>query len=91
MSDRSRGDSLPMVVPQDDDDDDPPIVVPAERPARRTGLPRVFRDRLFTSRVLILPSGRQLQVAKGCVVVSADDSKALAFLQARDDFEPQQE
>lgn len=46
----------------------------------------VFRDTLFTSRVLILPEGRTLRVAKGQVSVLSTDTVGLTYLQARADF-----
>ncbi|MNJ35473.1 hypothetical protein D3C77_302120 [compost metagenome] len=63
---------------------DPPA---APKPA----VPQVFRDSVFTSRVLILPKGRQLPVAGGLVTVAADDTEALQFLHAHPDLKPLQE
>ncbi|WP_095148163.1 hypothetical protein [Pseudomonas sp. Irchel s3a18] len=47
----------------------------------------IFRDTLYTSRVLILPEGeRTLRVAKGQVAVASDDTVALEYLRGRKDF-----
>jgi len=45
----------------------------------------VFRDKEFTSRTLILPEGRTVQVAGG--KVEATDLELLTFLRARSSFE----
>lgn len=50
-----------------------------------------YRDNLYTSRVLILPQGRHLSVARGRVSVSADDAEALQYLDAHPDLKPLQE
>lgn len=47
-----------------------------------------YRDNRYTSRVLILPQGRQLPVAVGRVSVSADDAEALQYLDAHPDLKP---
>jgi hypothetical protein len=47
-----------------------------------------YRDNLYTSRVLILPQGRQLSVAGGRVSVSVDDGEALQYLDAHSDLKP---
>jgi hypothetical protein len=48
-----------------------------------------FRDKVFTSRTLIIPgTGRTLPVAKAAVEVSASDEQALSYLKAHDEFEP---
>ena len=48
-----------------------------------------FRDKVFTSRTLIIPAtGRTLPVSKGCVAVSASDEQALSYLKAHKEFEP---
>ena len=49
--------------------------------------PSVFRDTLYTSRVLILPDGRQLAVAQGQVSVPASDSAALEYLSRHPDLQ----
>lgn len=48
----------------------------------------VFRDTLYSSRVLILPDARQLPVSHGLVSAAPDDSVALAYLQEHPDLEP---
>lgn len=55
-------------------------VVPAEVVKRP-----VFRDKEFTSRTLILPEGRTVQVVGGRV--EATDLELLTFLRARSSFE----
>ncbi|WP_240891336.1 hypothetical protein [Pseudomonas sp. TMW22091] len=46
---------------------------------------RVFRDKVYTSRTLILPSGSALPVAKGRVNATTDDQ--LQYLSTHPDFE----
>ncbi|NNB51425.1 hypothetical protein HBN89_19445 [Pseudomonas fragi] len=46
---------------------------------------RVFRDKVYTSRTLILPSGAALPVAKGRV--HAADDQQFQFLSTHPDFE----
>ncbi len=47
----------------------------------------IFRDKLYTSRVLILlDAGRTLKVEKGQVAVASDDTVALEYLHGRKDF-----
>ncbi|WP_242198031.1 MULTISPECIES: hypothetical protein [unclassified Pseudomonas] len=46
---------------------------------------RVFRDKVFTSRTLILPSGEALPVIAGRVTACGDDQ--FAFLKAHPDLE----
>ncbi|MCW2267777.1 hypothetical protein D3C77_132850 [compost metagenome] len=48
----------------------------------------VFRDALYTSRVLILPDNRQLIVSSGQVTASPDDDVALVYLQEHPHFKP---
>jgi hypothetical protein len=56
-------------------------------PARNLLL--TFRDKVYTSRTLIIPdTGRTLPVAKGLVEVSVSDEQALSFLKANEEFEP---
>ncbi|NVZ50271.1 hypothetical protein HX792_07995 [Pseudomonas sp. B6002] len=51
-----------------------------------------FRDKLYTSRILILPdSGRPLAVLKAQVTVQATDAEALEYLKAHEEFELLQE
>ncbi|WP_416759622.1 hypothetical protein ACMGGD_16190 [Pseudomonas sp. BNK-6] len=49
--------------------------------------PTVFRDILYTSRVLILPGGRQLAVAQGRVSAPTGDSVALEYLSKHPDLQ----
>ena len=56
------------------------VVVPAE-----PVIYPVFRDKEFTSRTLILPEGRTVQVVQG--KVEATDLELLTFLRARTSFE----
>ncbi|WP_024674077.1 hypothetical protein [Pseudomonas syringae] len=48
---------------------------------------RTYRDRLYTSRTLILPDGRTLAVAKGIVTAQADDAVAVQCLSTHPDLE----
>ncbi|WP_397453756.1 hypothetical protein AB3472_13745 [Pseudomonas lurida] len=51
-----------------------------------------FRDKLYTSRTLILPrSGRPLAVFKAQVTVQATDAEALEYLKVHEEFELLQE
>ncbi|MHC8299006.1 hypothetical protein [Pseudomonas sp. ZS1P83] len=51
-----------------------------------------FRDKVYTSRTLIIPkTGRTLPVAKGCVEVSASDEQAVSYLKSHEEFEPLKE
>lgn len=51
-----------------------------------------FRDKLYTSRTLILPdSGRSLEVFKAKMSVPATDTEALEYLKANEEFELLQE
>jgi hypothetical protein len=51
-----------------------------------------FRDKVYTSRTLILPrSKRSLAVIKGRVEVSASDEQAISYLKANPEFEPLKE
>jgi hypothetical protein len=94
MSDKNTEDRLPMVIEQESDfeDESQPMAVSREqnsgRGQRRSNAPQTFRDKVYKSRVLILPGERQLPVAKGRVTVAADDVDALAYLQKHADFEP---
>lgn len=47
---------------------------------------RTFRDKVYTSRTLILPNGSALPVAKG--QVSAVSDAQLQYLNTHPDFEP---
>lgn len=51
-----------------------------------------FRDKLYTSRTLILPdSGRPLAVIKAQVSVPAADTEARSYLETNEEFELLQE
>ncbi|EUB74464.1 hypothetical protein PMI27_000640 [Pseudomonas sp. GM41(2012)] len=63
---------------------------PQPQPQRSTDLKLKFRDKVYTSRTLIIPeSDRTLPVVKGCVEVSASDEQAVSYLKAHAEFEPQ--
>lgn len=48
-----------------------------------------FRDKVYTSRTLIIPdTGRTLPVAKGVVEVSVSDEQAVSYLKSNEEFEP---
>lgn len=49
------------------------------------GPARIFRDRVFTSRTLIMPDGRSLPVSKGRVIAFGDDQ--FDYLNAHPDLE----
>lgn len=46
-----------------------------------------FRDKAYTSRVLIMPGDRQLTVAKARIEVGTNDKAAMDYLKAHPDFE----
>jgi hypothetical protein len=51
-----------------------------------------FRDKVYTSRTLIIPgSDRTLSVAKGRVEVSVSDEQAVAYLKTHPEIEPPKE
>ncbi|MGZ0703314.1 hypothetical protein [Pseudomonas piscis] len=62
---------------------------PAEQASGEPAAPgaSVFRDTLYTSRVLILPDGRQLPVKQGLVTAEAGDQVALDFLRSHPDLQ----
>ncbi|MFK3790930.1 hypothetical protein ACI2KO_11815 [Pseudomonas piscis] len=64
---------------------------PAEQASGEPAAPgaSVFRDTLYTSRVLILPDGRQLSVKQGHVMANAGDQVALDYLRSHSDLQPQ--
>ena len=79
-----------------DSDSAEAIVVPGVKPAplgfpvtaeavEPIGTARVFRDKVFTSRTLILPGGGTLPVVAGRVTACGDDQ--FAFLKAHPDLE----
>jgi hypothetical protein len=48
-----------------------------------------FRDKIYTSRTLIIPkTNRTLPVAKGVIEVSVSDEQAVSYLKANPEFEP---
>lgn len=59
---------------------------------KSVGPVRVFRDKLYTSRTLILPdSDRSLAVFKALLWVAETDTEALDYLKANEEFELLQE
>lgn len=63
-----------------------PLGFPATSDAvKPIGPARVFRDKVFTSRTLILPGGGTLSVVAGRVTACGDDQ--YAFLKAHPDLE----
>ncbi|MFJ7111305.1 hypothetical protein ACIQU2_27570 [Pseudomonas sp. NPDC098740] len=51
-----------------------------------------FRDKVYTSRTLIIPeTDRTLPVSKGLVEVLVSDTEAVKFLKANTEFEPAKE
>ncbi|MFT8231329.1 hypothetical protein ACLNBI_07110 [Pseudomonas guariconensis] len=58
---------------------------PTENPV---SVATVFLDAVYTSRVLILPDGRQLTVAKGRVCADPGDDVALSYLKKHPDLKP---
>ena len=64
----------------------------SETPVAGAGFGSTFRDKLYTSRTLILPdSGRALVVLKQHVSVPATDAEALDYLKSNEEFELLQE
>lgn len=63
-----------------------PLAAKVEPPPKLPGLPRSFRDKVFTSRTLITPQGQSLAVARGLVVATSPDQ--YQFLQSHPDLEP---
>ena len=62
---------------------------PQPGPQKAADLTMKFRDRVYTSRTLVLPeSGRTLPVARGSVEVSVSDEQAVSYLKAHQEFEP---
>lgn len=60
--------------------DEPPV-------ASRAGAIKTYRDKRYTSRVLILPDGRSLPVAKGRVTAEEGDAIAQGYLGKHPDLE----
>lgn len=68
-------------------DETPATPVAANEQARAgEGVRPVFRDRVYTSRTLILPDGTTVPVAAGKIVAITDE--LLTYLTAEADFEP---
>ncbi|MEX3777831.1 hypothetical protein [Pseudomonas sp. MYb118] len=65
-----------------------PTELPVDSPTPPRDLVLMFRDKVFTSRTLIIPnSKRTLAVAKGVVEVSASDEQAVSYLKSHQEFE----
>lgn len=62
--------------------DQPAAVAITPVPAMRT-----YRDKVYSSRTLILPGDRTLPVIAGRVTVQADDTLALDYLRQHSDLE----
>ncbi|MCK3846644.1 hypothetical protein [Pseudomonas sp. W15Feb34] len=78
-----------MNKPKSDEQPAAPQSLPApkvESSPKAVGLPRRFRDTMFTSRTLITPHGQSLVVIRG--LVTADTSDHYEFLQNHPDLEP---
>jgi len=57
-----------------------------------TPAPLKFRDKVYTSRTLIIPeTSRTLSVSKGLVEVLVSDIDAVKFLKSNAEFEPAKE
>lgn len=64
----------------------------SEKPAAGIAPGSTFRDKLYTSRTLILPgSERELFVIKARVSVPENDAEALDYLKSNEEFELLQE
>lgn len=63
----------------------PVPVVAAPAPVAVIGPARVFRDKVYTSRTLIMPDGRTLPVSQGRVTAVGDDQ--FDYLKAHPDLE----
>lgn len=61
-----------------------PTAVPLQLIAE-VGAARIFRDKVFTSRTLIMPDGRSIPVSKGRVTAFGDDQ--FDYLNAHPDLE----
>lgn len=69
-----------------------PAELPVDDQSPAADLMLTFRDKVYTSRTLILPqSHRTLSVTKGCIEVSASDEQALSHLKTHGEFEPLKE
>ncbi|MCJ8177366.1 hypothetical protein MRS45_14810 [Pseudomonas viridiflava] len=65
-----------------------PVAKPASPPTASAPATRTYRDKLYTSRTLILADNRTLAIAAGQATVPADDTVALDYLHQHPDFEP---
>ncbi|MNL46875.1 hypothetical protein D3C87_1696240 [compost metagenome] len=65
-----------------------PIKTAADYSAEELAAQVSYRDKAFTSRSLVLPGGRLLQVSKARVSVKLIDAQARAYLDAHPDLEP---
>ena len=64
-----------------------PTELPVDNPAPSRDLLLKFRDKVFTSRTLIIPdSKRTLAVVKATVEVSASDEQAVSYLKSHQEF-----
>lgn len=78
-----------MNKPKSDEQPAAPQSLPApkvESSPKAVGLPRRFRDAVFTSRTLITPQGQSLPVVRG--LVTAATAEQHEFLQNHPDLEP---
>lgn len=64
---------------------DDKVTEPAAPVLQKTAPARTFRDKVYTSRTLILPGGAALPVAKGRVNATTEDQ--LQYLNTHPDFE----
>lgn len=64
-----------------------PIKTAADYSAEELAAVVVYKDKLFTSRSLVMPGGRLLQVSKGRVSVKVIDAQARAYLDGHADLE----
>lgn len=65
--------------------DDKPQAPPQPKAPSHVDPGQLFRDKVYTSRTLILPSGNPLPVARGRVIAVSDEQ--LQYLSAHPDFE----
>ncbi len=61
---------------------------PAASAQSKPGPASRYRDTRYTSRVLILPDGRQLSVVQGLVSAAPGDVVALEYLSKHPDLDP---
>ena len=77
-----------VAVPMTADAVAAPIKTAADYSAEELAAVVVYKDKLFTSRSLVMPGGRLLQVSKGRVSVKVIDAQARAYLDDHPDLEP---